>query len=284
MARRVVVEQRPVVLAARPGRRARSERRAQPHDGRRRRRSSRPVRRRRARRRRRRRSPPGSATASASRERLGLERAEGGLAVGLEDLAHGAAGAGLDHLRRCRRTGGRRRGRDRSRPTVVLPRAHHADEHARGDRVIGRRSSQATATDRPSALRDQLVHRVAAELALRLVGQHQRHHRLGHHAHGRHGGDVGALLEARPSPPWSRCRRSSASGRFRVASGFMAARTTSSSPVDMPPSMPPASVRLAAVARPRRRPRRSGRGPRCPAGRRPRSRRRSRRPSPPGCS
>ena len=31
-------------------------------------------------------------------------------------------------------------------------------------------------------------------------------------------------------------------GRLSVASGFIAARTTSSSPVDMPPSMPPASV------------------------------------------
>ena len=34
----------------------------------------------------------------------------------------------------------------------------------------------------------------------------------------------------------------SSTGTLSVASGFIAARTTSSSPVDMPPSMPPASV------------------------------------------
>ena len=73
-------------------------------------------------------------------------------------------------------------------------------------------------------------------------------------------------------------------GRFSVASGFMAARTTSSSPVIMPPSTPPARVDLAAVRPGGWRPTRWGRGPRCPGGRPPRSRRRSRRPSPPGCS
>jgi len=31
-------------------------------------------------------------------------------------------------------------------------------------------------------------------------------------------------------------------GRFSVASGFMAARATTTSPVDMPPSIPPARL------------------------------------------
>ena len=88
---------------------------------------------------------------------------------------------------------------------------------------------------------DQLHHRVAAELAQHLVGQHQRHHGLGHHAHGRHGGDVGALLNDTVSALVTVSTVPS-DGRFSVASGFMATWATSSSPVLIPPSTPPARV------------------------------------------
>src|SRR6266550_3144717 len=43
----------------------------------------------------------------------------------------------------------------------------------------------------------ELVEGIAAELAQGLARQHEGHHGLGYHAHGRDGGDVGALLEGK---------------------------------------------------------------------------------------
>ena len=55
--------------------------------------------------------------------------------------------------------------------------------------------AQPSVATKASRLRRSSSTRVAAELAGGLVGEHERHHRLGHHAEGGHGGDVGALLE-----------------------------------------------------------------------------------------
>ena len=69
-------------------------------------------------------------------------------------------------------------------------------------------------------LRTHLGHRVPAELAQRLGGQHPGHHRLGHHAHGGHSGTSVRSLNDTVS---SLVTTSTVfrTGRLRVASGFM---------------------------------------------------------------
>ena len=133
----------------------------------------------------------GSGSAERLDERGGLQDPERRLAVGLEDLAHGAAGAGLDELvgvdQPPAETGGDLASDRR------LAGAHHPDED---DVAIAAAAAVTGSVARnASALRTQLVDRVAAELALRLGGQHEGDHRLGDDAHRRHRGDVGALLE-----------------------------------------------------------------------------------------
>ena len=62
---------------------------------------------------------------------------------------------------------------------------------------------------------------------------------LGHHPHGGHGGDVGALAEADRrllGHDVDRLEHRPVS----VASGFIATRATRSAPLEIPPSMPPA--------------------------------------------
>ncbi len=164
-----------------------------------------------------------------------LLEAKGGFAVGLEDLAHGATGAGLDLLIAVEEGQAQRFGHALAHRR--LARAHHPHQHHVGlDPGVGRGAP--TQLDRsdvqigegldgvpverrllerggrigqiasglqiggglhlgqePGVVAHQLHHRVAAELAQHLVGQHQRHHRLGHHSHGGHGGHVGPLAE-----------------------------------------------------------------------------------------
>ena len=79
---------------------------------------------------------------------------------------------------------------------------------------------------------------VAAELLDARLRQHQRDHRLGHHAGGRDGTDVGALVDRLGR--LARATSTVSSERGTVLIGFIAARTRSTSPVDMPPSVPPA--------------------------------------------
>ena len=97
-----------------------------------------------------------------------------------------------------------RAARPASCPTVVLPAPIMPTSRIRRvtDRTAARSAGPAPPTGcspraarKPSRLRTTSATESPAELAQGLGGQHQRHHRLGHHAHGRHRGDVGALLE-----------------------------------------------------------------------------------------
>ena len=81
----------------------------------------------------------------------------------------------------------------------------------------------------------------SAESLERRVGQRQRHDRLADHRRRGHGAHVAALERDAVAPAVS--RSTLCSGSSSVAIGFIATRTTIGSPVDMPPSMPPARLR-----------------------------------------
>src|SRR5207302_901804 len=75
-----------------------------------------------------------------------------------------------------------------TRPTVLLPTPIMPINKTR----VGRCSQVIAETVRVA---HELGHRIAAELPQCFVGQRQRHHGLGDHAHGGYCDDVGALLE-----------------------------------------------------------------------------------------
>ena len=87
--------------------------------------------------------------------------------------------------------------------------------------------------------RDEVADRVAAELVVRCDGELPGDRGLGDDRERLDGRHVGALDERRRPPRRSR-DRPSASGFISVGSGFIAARTTISSPFETPASIPPA--------------------------------------------
>ena len=123
-----------------------------------------------------------------------------------------------------------------------------------------------------------LGQRVAAELLQRRVGQHQRDHRLGHDTRGGHRADVGALVDRLAASPVATSTVRSARGTVEI--GFIATRTRTrlavghaaldaARAVGEPRDRVAAAIISSCAALPRRR--------RCG------TRRRSRRPSSPGC-
>ena len=85
---------------------------------------------------------------------------------------------------------------------------------------------------------DEIPYRVAAELLPRRPRDLERDASLGDDSERLHRGDVGTLDERLAGSPVS--RSAERSGRINVGSGFIAARTTISSPLDTPASSPPA--------------------------------------------
>src|SRR5687768_2363810 len=85
-------------------------------------------------------------------------------------------------------TNGRSRARARRLPTVVLP------APIIPIRTMWRPGPSAQGCEEAITVAHELVEGVPAELAQRLVGEDEGGHRLGDHAHGGDGGDVGALL------------------------------------------------------------------------------------------
>ncbi len=173
----------------------------------------------------------GPPDAVALRQHTGLLGPKGGLAIRFRNIWHGSTGLAGNLVVAVEVGPLRRRRRDcRSSicGTIVASRTRVEPITMTGG-WPGRRRGCA----------QHLVH-PGRQIAQGLTRHDQRHHRLGDHAHGRHRRHVGALLE--------RHRRLLAQvttstvlrvGRLRVASGFMAARTTRGSPLDIPPSMPP---------------------------------------------
>ena len=96
-----------------------------------------------------------------------------------------------------------------------------------------------------------LANAVAAELLEHGVGEHQRDHRLGDDAGRGNGAHVRALVVGPAASPVATSTVRSARGT--VAIGFIAARTRSTSPVVIPPSVPPARPGGAAQPGPDRR-------------------------------
>ena len=164
-------------------------------------------------------------------------------------------------------------------PHRGLAGAHHPDEHE----MVHRRAHGEQRRPERGGVADELGDRVAAELALRLSGQHEGDHRLGDHAHRRHRGDVGALLE--------RHRRLLGGGvdglqHRHVERGQRLHRRPQRRSAHPSTSHPRCRRRGWCHGDTGRQSRPSGwrRGPRSPAGRRRRTRRRARPPSQPGCS
>ena len=86
---------------------------------------------------------------------------------------------------------------------------------------------------------DEVAERVAAELLARRARELERDRRLGDDGERLDGRDVAALDERLGRLAASR-GRPTRSGFISVGSGFIAARTTISSPFEMPASIPPA--------------------------------------------
>ena len=85
---------------------------------------------------------------------------------------------------------------------------------------------------------DEVTDRVAAELLTGGSGELERDRRFGDDGQRLDRGDVASLDERFGGLT---CLRSTdRSGRISVGSGFIAARTTTSSPLETPPSIPPA--------------------------------------------
>ena len=180
----------------------------------------------------------GSGAASAARTACASISRKPLLAALLEELRDRLAGALLDRLRRGRGTRGRA-----ARQLAAERRLAGAHEPDRARR--GPRSERARSATRSDALEvgapggHEVADRVAAELLVRRARELPRDRGLGHDRERLDRGDVGALDE-RLAPPRRSRGRPSASGFISVGSGFIAARTTISSPFEMPASIPPA--------------------------------------------
>ena len=138
-----------------------------------------------------------AARPSSSQHDLLLARAEGGLALAVEEGLDRLAEAPLQ-LASVSSGSHPQRGRDRARGGG-LARAHEADED---DRAAGRRR---TAPALRASIRSAPRRRASAASTSSMWsppnfspvgrGQHQRHHRLAHHARRGHGAGVGALAQ-----------------------------------------------------------------------------------------